>query len=354
MPQGTFRQIGRAATTDIRPAVREPLRQERRDARTVDPAIPSKFAKVPYTAPVKEKSFGSSSQRFGRSDPAANPGPGYYLTDRTTSLAARPDDPGRSARGFGNGFVSKSRRFDRMPLDKVNFPAPGQYATPKAGFDGARRAATASSFRSRTDRCNYMDEFKRDAPAPGTYELQDGRQERESVSAPSFKSASKRCDYMDEMIRDSPAPGAYDPKLAADIRKKDLRYAAFHTKGPRLPEWGTPVPGPGEYDPVKPGAKASFAAGAGGSSSFANTNTDRFGTPYERKVSLADPNPGPGAYTPEYSGPSVQGVTSSWARSAVVRGVQRPRHAPPGPSYYSSAQKPGKKSFHLNVSGGFH
>lgn len=297
MPSMSFRQIGRAATTDTRPAVNKPLRSQRHNTRTVDPSIPSKFAKVPYspTGQQKKKSFGTTASRFGRGSSAPNPGPGYYLTDKTTSLA-RQKKPSMSRRGMG-GFASKSDRFNRMALDRINFPAPGQYnasASPAGqagrGFDGQRRAVTAASFRSRTARCNYMEAGRTDAPAPGTYSLGRSKQRKKKVTASSFKSKTKRSTYIDQMVRDSPAPGAYDPKVPADFRKDAIRYAAFRSTGPRLKEWGSAVPGPGEYNPSDP-AKKSFGleghrpgAGRGASSSFANTNTDRWGTPYERKV----------------------------------------------------------------------
>merc|ERR1711990_1329637 len=118
---------------------------------------------------------------------------------------------------------------------------------------------------------------------------------------------------MDEMIRDAPAPGTYDPTLPADLRKHNIRHAAFRSKDPRLPKWGSLVPGPGEYNPVKPSMRnKNFALGSRGSSSFANKNTDRFGVPFKRKVDVPDPNPGPGAYTPEYTPSARKNVSSSW------------------------------------------
>lgn len=283
-----------------------------------------------------------------------NPGPGYYLTNKATSLVRRSASV--SKRGFGNGFSSKSIRFRKMPLDKINFPAPGQYSEAPATktFDVTRRAVTAASFKSRSDRCNYMDAFKTDAPAPGTYELAKRKTRKKRVTASSFKSKSKRCNYIDELIRDAPAPGAYDPKIPADFRKSNIRYAAFRSKGPRLPEWGNAVPGPGEYNLVKSATLNSRAsANAGASSSFANTNTDRWGVPYERKVAVEEPGPGPGAYTPAFAKQKPHRVTSSWAKSSVLRGLQRQRNPPPGPSYYRNPGKVKKKSFHLNASGSF-
>lgn len=354
MPKLSFRQVGRASTTDVQPTVKQALRRERRNASTAEPAIPSKFAKVPYSPPNKAKSFGSSASRFGRSNSATNPGPGYYLTDKVTSLVK--NNASVSHRGFGNGFASKSRRFDRMALDRINFPAPGQYSAGNnaQSFDGSRRAVTAASFKSQTERCNYMDAFKTDAPAPGTYSLGQKKRRKQKLSASSFKSKTKRSTYIDELIRDSPAPGSYNPKVPADFRKDAIRYAAFRSTGPRLPKWGNSLPGPGEYNPVNPSkTKSSHSVGRGGSSSFANTNTDRWGTPYERKVALPDPNPGPGAYTPAFVKQKPKKTSSSWAKSAVLRGVQRPKQQPPGPSYYKPA-KMGKRSFHLNVTGSFH
>ena len=365
MPTLSFRQVGRAATTDTHPTMSQPLRQQRHNEATADPSIPSKFAKIPYSPTAKAKSFGTSAARFDRNSSAPNPGPGYYLTDRTIhALIDRKEST--SQRGFG-GFASKSDRFTRMQLDKINFPAPGQYNSasgPAAdSFDGGRRAVTAASFRSRTARCDYMDATRTDAPAPGTYELASHKHRKEKVSASSFKSGTKRSSYIEELQRDSPAPGAYDPKVPADFRKDAIRYAAFRMTGPRLPEWGTPVPGPGEYNPKHPamGVDGSRAGGGGGggaggplgaSSSFANTNTDRWGAPYERKVALADPNPGPGAYAAAYMKQKPQKVTSSWAKSAALRGLQRPKHQPPGPSYYNP-DRPSKQSFHHNASGSF-
>lgn len=357
MPTLSFRQVGRAATTDTKPTVNRSLRGgERRNQATVDPSIPSKFAKVPYSPPRKGRSFGTSSDRFARNSGAPNPGPGYYLTDKGTSLASsRAKKESTSKRGLG-GFASKSDRFNKMALDRINFPAPGAYdasAPATKSFDGQRRAVTAASFRSQTARCNYMDAFKTDAPAPGTYSLNPRKQRKQKVSASSFKSKSKRCTYIDEVVRDSPAPGSYNPKVPADFRKDAIRYAAFRMTGPRLKEWGSAVPGPGEYNPVLPSMSRKPGTGRGASSSFANTNTDRWGKPYERKVALPDPNPGPGAYTPAYVKQKPTKVASSWAKSSVLRGLQRPRQQPPGPSYYNPA-KPSKKSFHLNVSGSFH
>ena len=199
-----------------------------------------------------------------------------------------------------------------------------------------------------------MDAFKRDAPAPGTYSLVQMKQKKEKVSAPSFKSKSKRCNYIDELVRSSPAPGAYNPGIPADLRKSNIRYAAFRSKSARLPEWKSAVPGPGEYDPVKPAMrKKRGGKGMGASSSFANTNVDRFGTPYDRKVAVEAPGPGPGSYTPAFEKQQPTKTSSAWAKSAVLRGVQRPKFQPPGPSYYSSAGKLSKRSYHLNVNRAF-
>lgn len=225
--------------------------------------------------------------------------------------------------------------FSRAP--SANFAKPRKY-----------RDSTAISFR----------------PSPGPGEYESGRaftapasvvrrntNARKIVGTSTFKSASKRDSYLS---RDSgvPPPGAYEaPPMAAPVggtifksipdRLKHLYPAAY-----------AEIPGPGEYEPPAKAIPGVVAVQdpARPSSMFSNTQHDRYGVPYVRKVTT-DGMPGPGAYSkPVFSEVPRMSAASSMFLSSAKRdsALQRKGAKPPGPAFYKP-QPPGKKSFLLNA-----
>lgn len=323
------------------------------------PSIPSKFETTLHVGQRERDAFGGRTVRFQPPDNEL-PGPGNY--HKMSSFVKDPETcPSVSKLGYGGGFVSKTKRFsDTAELNAAAMPAPGSYTTPdfirsKAAHDYNRAKTSANFARPRKFRDSKMIDF-RPAPGPGEYEQRSftapttkRKYTRSTDMSSTFKSASKRDSYLS---RDNgvPAPGAYDTPEAPSVPGGTILKSIPDRLKALYPAAHMGVPGPGSYKSRAPGLEVRVKEPDRASSFFSNTQHDRYGRPYVRKVTTGD-TPGPGAYTADVTAeaPRLTAASATFL-SASDRGADPFRKAvrPPGPAFYKP-EPVGRKSFLLNA-----
>ena len=161
----SYRQVGKLPTGRIRSSK---VAGQHNGQRAFS-SIPSKFETTLFTGNRERDGFGSSAHRFSEVENEL-PGPGSYNAD--SAAAALVDTMVFSKKGYGSGFVSKTKRQSAFSKGAASTPAPTAYGYGSAGtFDAAARAnrfgASTSAFQPETKRSvTVADE---PAPGPGAY-----------------------------------------------------------------------------------------------------------------------------------------------------------------------------------------
>jgi len=279
-----------------------------------------------------------------------------------------------SKKGYGVGFVSKSKRF--MDDSVQDAPGPGEYvgsprqlnSTPKSTPRGVEKLRHERKERLAQIRKMKLADLhnKNQLPGPGAYEVAETNetiakrcQTKHASSA--FSSRTER----GFKKRDSgPAPGEYHRPAMLDSSQRKRPTSSFSSTSRRgvalLLKEMLETPGPGAYleegkndDGPKrlilnPKLRMS-AKEAPPSSIFGNAGHDRFGKCYVPRT-LSTDIPGPGTYTTHTRPLSSSAATSAF-RAAKRKGFWE-EWKPPGPAYYKpSGTVRDKRSFHLNATG---
>lgn len=253
-----------------------------------------------------------------------------------------------SKKGYGNGFVSKSQRFDFLG-GNAN-PGPGEYI-PLGRFDIDKEHPT-STFRTHTTKPRIQKQ--KIEPGPGSY---DYIEKNKSLKKPSsvFRSTSER---NKEPIEILPGPGEYTKDTFPPIYtvthlntsnssgNTNSSNAVFKSKVERdLLSGIYKTPGPGHYNPTLDINKVD---NVGPSSSFKHG-------PGRIEFARRDYPVGPGSYDVGYYDELKKKIKMPIANSAFVSNVTRSgldrsklRNAAPGPAYYTVQGIPDHESFILN------
>ena len=130
----SYRQVGKLPTGRIRSSK---VAGQHNGQRAFS-SIPSKFETTLFTGNRERDGFGSSAHRFSEVENEL-PGPGSYNAD--SAAAALVDTMVFSKKGYGSGFVSKTKRQSAFSKGAASTPAPTAYGYGSAGtFDAAARA----------------------------------------------------------------------------------------------------------------------------------------------------------------------------------------------------------------------
>lgn len=342
-------------------------------------SIPSKFETVLHMGPREKNGFWGRTLRFTESDNEL-PGPGAYAA-ATSSFENNSES--FSKKGYGNGFVSKTKR--ASPAIRTRAPGPGQYdlvgIRPTRENDFNRAAAT-SSFAPGKQVSSLGGRKTTDVPGPGQYNVGEATTFTEHTKAKTigtskpFNTTGAQLSSVAKATAMLPAPGAYEQRGMAE-QLSALPSSAFCSGATR--PWEPPVesaqaqalrgiehpaikpqqigyrkdkaqatPGPGTYEPK---IDIETFKGAPTSSMF-DPHLDRMGNSVRpnRKKKM-EPPPGPGHYHENIHDRQDEPVlvSSSFFMSNVarIRGPD-PELLPPGPAYYNP-DNVSKKSFHLNA-----
>ena len=166
------------------------------------PTIPPKYETILNTSVKYENNaFTTSSNRFKNIE-SDNPGPGKYLSHDTFIKI----NDSISKKGLGNGFVSKTSRFN-IDYEKINKPSPGSYNPADLKNKHVYSERGTSAFLNRRETIQ-----KTNPLGPGNYEIKDSSE----VHVPIFKSQGPR--FITTAPSINVAPGDYSPQfLRTDI-----------------------------------------------------------------------------------------------------------------------------------------
>eukprot|EP00941_MAST-03F_sp_MAST-3F-sp1_P003441 g3441.t1 len=367
MAKKNFRQIG-GSTTKTNGNVSVRRQKSIPGHPRVVPSIPSKYTvrERPKTGLTKQV-FGSSAGRFSITEDSL-PGPGYYY--KPTDYLWREgtiEGVSKSIKGYGSGFVSKAPRFENRRIDS-DAPGPGSYSADSPGaWLGRTLPSGKPEYGSNWCKSKRFDgalNQREDIPAPGSYDIDRAFRPRKPFlpvkGTPSFRSKTQRDSVYRALLRKTgPAPGTYDIDRHSWIKRNGGVAGSFKSKTVRNKIPISKNPGPGHYNTSHSFTKKltnDVNCSKKGTSTFANTKTDRWGVLYERKSkNIVTNSPGPGQYSKGIIKPVTKAkASSSWAVSTTQRGNAKTiLNRPPGPVYYRPKLQTKRKSFHLNVGKGW-
>jgi hypothetical protein len=331
-------------------------------------SIPSKFETVLHMGPREKNGFWGRTLRFTEAD-NENPGPGAYTTQKQTAETASDSF---SKKGYGNGFVSKTKR--GPPGLRRGVPGPGQYDQTAAKETCFNRAKSTSAF-AKPVLDGHSKHIPHTLPGPGAYNRSSmfRNEQRVGVAKP-FATSGPRLAPGSKHAANVPPPGAYNvpgikehldhettpsyaftsassrPWEKREKSNRDQALEGIHHPAIKKSESVKPeMPGPGTYEPK---LELEVFRGPNQSSVF-DSKLDRFGKPiYPTRKKKQEPPPGPGHYDPSVKNfpPDEKVLVSSSYFMSNVSRMQAidPEGMPPGPAYYNADAVP-KKSFHLNA-----
>eukprot|EP00826_Nyctotherus_ovalis_P003290 TRINITY_DN1066_c0_g1_i15.p1 TRINITY_DN1066_c0_g1~~TRINITY_DN1066_c0_g1_i15.p1 ORF type:complete len:312 (+),score=59.78 TRINITY_DN1066_c0_g1_i15:392-1327(+) len=296
-----------------------------------------------------------------------------------------------SRKGYGNGFISTSDRFQIDNYQPYQVPGPGTYRQPQLILGGPKAEGTLfdPGKISEKYKSKYTSSFaKHDSkprlnqqPAllgPGSYEIsKDITDAQMYKSKAAFKSETLRFGS-GRSASGLPGPGQYDvdkesvkrvvakenPTCTSNFRvgvgakrvKVNL-YDPFEN----VENEEKRTPGPGQYLAEEP-AKASLSKAHSQSSMFAQHEVlDRFGKPKKEFNSAFERvTPGPGQYHKDniakFKGENAHMIlfgAEAAFKSEVKRGTYARRNKIPGPAFYKIRYVPIKESKNANPERGW-
>lgn len=167
------------------------------------PSIPTSFQTFRYSD-SETKAFGTSSSRF-QDNGTDLPGPGYYKASQATLEASL------STNGFGNGFASKKKRFNKFST--AHDVSPGQYKVQApVKVSNLVSAAFKAHIVPQEVRLSALIQPTK-TPAPGQYDphiQKTVKTYREGVENSVFKSKTARITTLNH---ESPSPNSYNPQI---------------------------------------------------------------------------------------------------------------------------------------------
>ncbi|XP_071964528.1 O(6)-methylguanine-induced apoptosis 2-like [Antedon mediterranea] len=303
-------------------------------------SIPSKYQTIVVPNNDK-KGFGSQSKRFSHEkDVNENPGPGSYVSHgRATS-----DKSSYSKKGYGVGFVSKTRRNVR----NKGTPGPGS-----AAYHLPSLLSTRNDFNKTTNTSSFQkpiaviaENKASSGPAPNKYDISGHSTKKHygSQVQASFRSTSKRVDYH-RPPGNYPGPNQYnvsDSLLHDSVR---VPNSCFKSTTERTMNNTTNLnPGPGHYKPHEEPEPANKTL-----------------LPRKHYLCISAPamplppplpDPGPGSYQlVNYNGEEKHYMSSSMFVSNTSRwtGDTVKNSADPGPATYRPGQQANRQSFLYNA-----
>lgn len=340
-------------------------------------SIPRKFENILFQEKGSEakKGFLSQKERFEEysqieSVKYSYPGPGKYQVKNESFETTASSKPSISVKGFGNGFTSKSERFDdpREYYEKF-YPGPGQYNKAYSSiFDKNNKNNFRYNSLYSTSEVRSLKE-PIESPGPGLYDpIIPLLLKKDVTNKMNYMFASKDQRFNNILetknVNKLTGPGRYfnntesivkDPDKTSFFFKNSLsqninpieNYVVDFEKKPRFN-----IPGPGEYnlrqdilDPHKLGHKI-----------FKNQVVDEQENylDKQREKELEELNLLKGSKQEKYH-KNYQAVedykksAKSVFESKSAKGVYHSPNHVPGPSYYNPQQWPSKISYNCNV-----
>ena len=248
----SYRQVGKLPTGRIRSSK---VAGQHNGQRAFS-SIPSKFETTLFTGNRERDGFGSSAHRFSEVENEL-PGPGSYNAD--SAAAALVDTMVFSKKGYGSGFVSKTKRQSAFAKAAASTPAPTAYGYGSAGtFDAAARAnrfgASTSAFQPETKRSvTVADE---PAPGPGAYSHVRSFDRGSAELLASHGGLHSAAALAAKLQSGAPAGARVKQATGSDPRALGKPRVAGKTwgesaapSGAALASKNQPTPAPGAYDP---------------------------------------------------------------------------------------------------------
>lgn len=240
---------------------------------------------------------------------------------------------------MGNGFISKTNRFDYLEGNPI--PGPGTYLK----LDKIKNNSEYPSKEFRTHDTEPRIVKKNKIPGPGSYDY-TYKNYNDKKQSSTFKSNTEKCVVENANI---PGPGEYTKEYFPPLRNHSLNTktnAVFKSETVRnkYPKFVTP--GPGYYNPK---SKIKYGQDVILSSSFMPTKNDRI------NLANTDYPVGPGSYNTYYYEDLKEAIKLPMAKAEFISSTERSgldksrcRVVAPGPAFYSTPNPVDHQSFILN------
>jgi hypothetical protein len=222
-------------------------------------SIPSKYETVLHPLREKRKGFGINAMRFS-TEYNDNPGPGSYI-DCEMLATVKLNSDSFSQKGYGNGFISQTKRFKIENYHPYQTPGPGKYEEKsqilKTDMSSNPNVPKLTrQFKSTTVLNKKKEPLKN--PGPGAYEYSKVLANEVNIIS-SFKSTAQR---FNQKSHDIPGPDHYLTDLEGVKRQLKESSSMSNFKQPTgskrvkvnlydpfsNPSAETNIPGPGGYD----------------------------------------------------------------------------------------------------------
>ena len=176
--------------------------------------------------------FNTQSERFfPKKNKEKNPGPGSYniskdLTRTSTSFY--------SSKGFGNGFVSQSDRFNNSSLYYSKYsPGPGEYQPQEIGTIGYKVSKSLLAKSLYNNKKNVSLKNRNYTPGPGQYNINNNFKWNQLYKSSFFASNAPRFnkrikDKIPDLIFTVPVSGLDADIFKLRLFKDDNRYHQNH------------------------------------------------------------------------------------------------------------------------------
>ena len=362
----SYRQAGKSTTGTL---MRGKLTGQQNSGKNFS-TIPSKFETTLFTGNKERDGFGSRAHRFIDTENDL-PGPGTY-NDHEQKVA---DSRIYSKKGLYGGFASKTKRDSAFVAKAASAPGPGNYERGGSFADDVRennranRSGSTSTFKPPTQRSVLV--ASDPLPGPTDYHIPRNFDADADALGPAyqrmeaavFRSGIDRGGGASGVARGRmvPGPGQYNPQKPGMLSDATMPMAAFRSGVPiagrtvserltREQQLGvvqyqpTRQPGPGEYELPRSSIEQPAHRRM---PQFFDSNHDRFGKVLQGAPSTQYQVPGPGAYLQDKESEKAV-ISGSVFMSGTARQGKGGREVVPGPAYYSPAQQ-GRKSYHLNA-----
>jgi len=206
---------------------------------------------------IPKLGFSSNTQRFTK-EGVISPGPGSYNVSQSTMISSPKETT--SSKGYLNGFVSKSNRFDTLKefYDKFS-PAPGQYNNSETTslFTEIKKSICYKNLYEKNEVIPLK--IKEESPGPGKYDI-NSSPKMELKNDFFFQKKPQKFFKLKQDI--FPGPGRYDIDSGFSIPERD-KHTSYFLKKPVNDDKAknkedlivgkeinkeSDIPGVGEYD----------------------------------------------------------------------------------------------------------
>jgi hypothetical protein len=174
---------------------------------------------------IPKLGFSSNTQRFTKDD-VISPGPGSYNVSKSTMISSPKDTT--SSKGYLNGFVSKSNRFDTLKefYDKFS-PAPGHYNNSETTslFSEIKKSICYKNLYEKNEVIPLK--IKEESPGPGNYDLISSSKKEPKNDFFFQKKPEKFFKLKQDIF---PGPGRYEIDSGFSIPERDKHTSHFFKK----------------------------------------------------------------------------------------------------------------------------